>query len=384
MSDTPAGGVRVVRYGLIGPGYIGEEHLRRLRTLPGARPVAVAGRDPAKVAATAMAHGLCAHPSVDALLADPEVDAVLVATPHTTHAELAVRALAAGKHVLLEKPVAHRLSQARALTAAWRKARVAYPDLQYGLMFQERLQPVWAELRGLLAARVLGRLMRVTWIDTSWYRTMAYYRTATWRATWAGEGGGVLINQAVHRLDLYGWLFGPPARVRAFGSLGKYHAIETEDEATLLFEHADGMVGHFITSTGEFPGTNRLEIVGEHGRLAYEDGRLTRDRTAVSVLEFMRDNRERFGLPVSERETSETPPPLADPHAALLADFTTAVRDGGAPVVPGDEGEASVELVNAAMLAMHAGEAVALPLDAVRYDTWLAGRVAAAAAAGAR
>ncbi|MBC8009159.1 MAG: Gfo/Idh/MocA family oxidoreductase [Burkholderiales bacterium] len=353
-----AGG-REVGYALIGPGYIGEEHLRRLRALPGVRIAAVVGRG-----------------GVEAALADAAVDVVLIATPHTTHAELAMRALAAGKHVLLEKPVSHRLSEARAITETWRQARAAYPNLGYGVMFQERMQPIWRTLRGLLAERVLGRLIRVTWIDTAWYRTMAYYGTGAWRATWAGEGGGALINQAVHRLDLYGWLFGRPTRVRAIGALSKHHAIETEDEATLLFEHADGMIGHFITSTAEFPGTQRLEIVGEHGRLVWEDGRLVRERTSTSVLRFIHENTERFGVPTSVREDVTLEAPLTDPHAALLAEFTAAVRGEGAVPVAGEDGEASVELVNAAILAMHRDAAVALPLEAAEYDAWLAARIA--------
>jgi predicted dehydrogenase len=330
-----------------------------------------------RTAATAAEFSARAHPDLASLLADPTVDVVLVATPHTTHAELAIQAFRAGKHVLLEKPAAHRLSQALAITDAWREARTRYPELKYGIIFQERMQPAWVLLRSLLAARALGRLIRVTWIDTAWYRTMAYYRTAAWRATWAGEGGGALINQAVHRLDLYGWLFGRPARVRAFGGVGKYHRIETEDEATLLLEHADGMIGHFITSTAEFPGTQRLEIVGEHGRLVLEDGRLIRDRTSVSVLDFIDDNRERFGVPTSVREDVAPGPALVDPHAALFADFIGAVRENRGLAVPGEEGAASVELVNAATLSMHGAGVVGLPLDPAVYDDWLAARIAA-------
>ena len=371
--------VREIGYGLVGPGHIGEAHLRRLRETPGARVAAVAGRGVDKVRTLAETFGARPHDSVDALLADPDVDVVLVATPHTTHAELAVRVMAAGRHLLLEKPVSHRVSEAREIVAAWRATRTTYPDLCYGVMFQERMQPVWRVLRGMLAEGVLGRLIRVTWIDTTWYRTMAYYGSGAWRATWSGEGGGALINQAVHRLDLYAWLFGLPARVRAVGALGKHHAIETEDEATLLMEHAGGLIGHFITSTAEYPGTHRLEIVGEHGRLVWEDGRLRRDRTSLSALDFIRDSPERSALPASERSEVAIEPALPDPHAVLLAQFTAAVQ-GKAPVpVPGEEGEASVELVNAAMLAMARGNVVEFPLDPAEYDAWLAAQTAGAA-----
>lgn len=347
-------------YGLIGPGYIGSQHKARLEAAPDARVVATAGRD---------------LDAVTALLANPEVEAVLIATPHATHVPIALRAFVAGKHVLLEKPVSHRLSEARALSAAWRAAKVRCPSISYGLVFQERVRPVWTRLREFLASRALGRLMRVTWIDTSAYRTMAYFRRDAWRGTWAGEGGGVLLNQSVHQLDLYAWLFGRPARVRAFGAAGKYHDIETEDEVTVLFEHADGLVGHFIASTAEFPGTHRLEIVGEHGRLVWEDGRLVRETTSRSVLRFIDEAASRTDLPTTTREEIALPPGPADAHALILADFTAAVREGRAPLVPGESGEASIELVNAALLAMHLDQAVTLPLDTGAYDDWLASRI---------
>lgn len=372
ISDGPVG------YGLIGPGFIGEEHLRRIQTLEGARVVAVAGRDAGKAAEAAARFGARGAATVEALLADPEVEVVLIATPHTTHAELAIQALRAGKHLLLEKPVSHRLSEARAITAAWHAARAVYPGLHYGVMLQERMQPSWTQLRELLHAGVLGRLMRVTWIDTAWYRTMAYFGSGDWRATWAGEGGGALINQAVHRLDLYGWLFGRPERLHAMGALGKYHQIQTEDEVTMWLEHAGGMVGHFIVSTAEFPGTQRLEIVGEHGRLVCEDGRLIHDRNSESALEFIRTCPTSFGLPTKVRTELEVPTALAEPHAALLKDYTAAVRGGGPLAVSGEQGEAAVELVNAAMLAMDRRQPVALPLDAAEYDAWLAEKVATA------
>lgn len=375
MSDVQAVSGAGVGYGLIGAGYIGEEHLRRLKGVPGARIAAVAGRDAARTAATAEKYAARAHPDLAGLLGDATVDVVVIATPHTTHAELAIQALRAGKHVLLEKPVAHRLSQAREITRVWKEVRAAYPQLCYGVMFQERTQPIWRLLRELMQKRVLGRLIRATWIDTSWYRTMAYYGTADWRATWAGEGGGLLINQAVHRLDLYGWLFGQPERVRAFGNLGKYHAIQTDDEVTILMEHAGGMTGQFITSTAEFPGTNRLEIVGEHGRLVWENGRLLRDRTSGSVLDFIYENRDRFGVPTSECVEEMVGVAFTDPHVELFKYFTAAVQSGGEPFVTGKEGEPALELVNAAMLAMGTEQAVELPLDAARYDSWLADKI---------
>ena len=157
-------------------------------------------------------------------------------------------------------------------------------------MFQQRTHGFWRKIKEMIDQGQLGKLVRATWIITDWFRSQTYYNNGGWRATWKGEGGGVLLNQCPHNLDLYQWFFGMPQRVAGFASIGKYHHIEVEDEVTGFFEHANGMVGHFITTTAESPGTNRLEIVGELGKLVFEEGKLSFSKNQSSMFDFIKES----------------------------------------------------------------------------------------------
>ena len=169
--------------------------------------------------------------------------------------------------MLVEKPIAVHALDARRMIGAYQAAQTKYPDLVFSAMFMQRTYGHYRKIKDLIDSGELGRLVRTTWIITDWFRTQIYYDSGDWRATWAGEGGGVLLNQCPHNLDLYQWFVGLPARVTGFAHIGKYHDIEVEDEVTAYFEHENGMIGHFVTSTAESPGSNRLEIVGELGKL---------------------------------------------------------------------------------------------------------------------
>jgi len=242
------------------------------------------------------------------LVRSGDVDAVLIATPHFQHHEVALAAFDAGLHVLCEKPIAVSVKQARALNdAAARK-----PQLKFGLMYQMRAVPLYRKLRELIADGELGALSRITWLVTDWFRTWTYYASGGWRATWAGEGGGVLINQCQHNLDLLQWLTGLfPSRITAVGFVGKTHPIEVEDEISAILEYPGGAVGHFITTTGEAPGTNRLEVVGERGKIVAEAAKLTFTRTRKNVREVRESSKEMFATP--ETWTIDIPVPAAPP-----------------------------------------------------------------------
>ncbi|MDA0577848.1 MAG: Gfo/Idh/MocA family oxidoreductase, partial [Verrucomicrobia bacterium] len=203
------------------------------------------------------------------MYASGTVDAVVVATPHYSHPDLSMAALARGLHVLVEKPIAVHKQEAERLIRA---ARPGGPLL--AVMLNQRTDPRYRKMREIVQGGELGRLQRVTWIITDWFRTDAYYKTGAWRGTWAGEGGGLLMNQCQHQLDLLQWMFGMPRAVRAWCGLGKRHAIEVEDEVTAYLEYADGATGLFVASTGEAPGVNRLEVAGELGRLVQEENRI--------------------------------------------------------------------------------------------------------------
>jgi len=297
--------------------------------------------------------------------------AVVIATPHYAHTPISIACLERGIHVLVEKPLAVHVNDASLMLAAYGQARQKDPGLVFAIMFQQRTYTYWRKVKELLDAGALGRLVRATWIITDWFRTQAYYANGGWRATWQGEGGGVLLNQCPHNLDLYQWFFGLPQRITGFAAIGKYHDIEVEDEVTAFFEHQNGMVGHFITTTAESPGTNRLEIVGELGRLVFEDGRLSFGRNDQSMLGFIRTSPAAFDKVECRVEDVPFEPQTEMGHARVIHAFAAAVLGGGAPLVQASEGIRSLSLSNGIMLSHFLQRPVELPLDADAYEARL-------------
>jgi predicted dehydrogenase len=295
-------------------------------------------------------------------------DGIMIATPHYDHPKIAFAAFERGIHVLVEKPLGVDAYQARQMVAAWEKAKKTHPHLVFAAMFQQHTLGHWRKIKQLITEGDLGRLVRTTWIITDWFRTQSYYNSGGWRATWSGEGGGVLLNQCPHNLDLYCWFVGLPSRVRGFASLGKYHDIEVEDEVTGYFEHANGMVGHFITTTGEAPGTNRLEIVGENGKVVYENNQLTFYRNRVSMLSHLAESPERFAIPENWKIVIPTEPVVEAGHRQVLEDFALAVRDQRDPIVPAATGVDSVLLGNAILYSSLENKTIDLPMDEEAYD----------------
>ena len=305
--------------------------------------------------------------TADELFAVGAADAVIVATPHYLHPPLAVAAFARGWHVLTEKPGGVRLRDVWAMRDAARASgRV------FGVMFNQRTHPLFQRARQIVRGGELGVPKRLQWTVTNWYRPQAYYDSGAWRASWAGEGGGVLLNQAPHQLDLWQWIFGMPQTVRAYCACGKYHRIEVEDDATIFAEYASGATATFITSTGEYPGTNRLEIAGDRGKLVLEE----------DVLRFYR-------LPQAERTFcfgDGTLPPVTceeirspgqeSGHVGILRNFVEAVLDGTPLLAPGEDAANELALSNAAYLSAWTGEAISLPSDNERFERLLAERAA--------
>jgi predicted dehydrogenase len=233
-------------------------------------------------------------------------------------------------------------------------------------MFNQRTDPFYRKIREMVQDGRLGEIRRVNWIISNWFRTEAYYASGGWRATWAGEGGGVLLNQCPHNLDLFQWLFGMPVRVRAFCHLGRYHNIEVEDDVTAYFEYANGATGVFITSTGEAPGTNRLEVTAENGKLVYEHNKILFTKNETPMSEFSRTTPHSFASP---RHTTEeiTFPDHGAQHGGILNNFVAAILDGQPLIAPAVEGIHSVELANAMLFSSFKQKTVDLPLDAKAY-----------------
>ena len=296
-------------------------------------------------------------------------NAALVAVPHRLHAEIGIQAIQAGLHLLSEKPLDARLSQAKKLVSAAEAS-----DRVFAIMFNQRTNPLFRRAREIVRSGELGALKRSVWIITNWYRSQRYYDSGSWRATWAGEGGGVLLNQAPHNLDLWQWICGMPKSVVGFCDVAKYHEIEVEDDATIYARYANGAVGTFITTTGEYPGTNRLEIAGERGKLVLEEGVLKwwKLREGERDVRFASESNSP-AIPMDYQEIRPDAPETA--HAGILQNFTNAILNGETLISPGADGLNQLELTNAAYLSEWLGNReIELPLDEDRFNCELDAR----------
>ena len=351
-----------VRIGIIGMGNMGRFHADYLREgkVEGAELGAVSDRSIERIEKYRPAHLFATG---EELINSGKVDAVIIATPHPSHMPLGIMALKAGLHILVEKPIAGHKADALRLIEEHQK----HPKLVFGGMFQMRTEPRYLRINEILKSGQLGEVKRMSWIITDWYRTEAYYASGGWRATWKGEGGGVLLNQCLHNLDTLQWLLGMPAKIRGFCKIGKYHNIEVEDDATAYFEYPNGATGTFITSTGESPGTNRLEISGTLGKLLLENNRLFFTQNEVSMVEFSKTAESGFAKPPSA--TTEIPIENATAaHQAITQSFVDAIQKGTHPIVRGEEGIHSVELANAILYSSLVDQTIELPMDATAFE----------------
>jgi predicted dehydrogenase len=242
-------------------------------------------------------------------------------------------------------------------------------------MFNQRTDPHYLAIRKLIRTGKLGPVRRISWVVTDWFRPQAYYASAGWRATWAGEGGGVLLNQCPHNLDLFQWLFGMPVRVHGFCQFGRYHAIEVEDDVTAYFEMEGGAHATFVTSTGEAPGTNRLEIAAEKGRVVIERDRIVFTQNEVPTSVFSAKTKEPFSAPPT-KEVAITAKGIGTQHIGIIRNFAAAILDGTPLVAPAEEGLRSVELANAILLSAWTGRPVDLPMKSAVYSRWLKKKIA--------
>lgn len=352
-----------LRLGIIGLGSIGLTYARKIvaGNVPGCELAALCNRS---------GSGAKEFPSIplfrDAgeLICSGSVDAVLIATPHFSHPAIGAEALAAGLHVLMEKPLGVSKSACEQLLAAHR-------GQVFAAMFNQRTDPCYLAIRRMVREGEIGTVRRINWIITDWFRTDAYYNSGSWRATWKGEGGGLIVNQLPHNLDLLQWIFGMPSSVRASCLFGHHHAIEVEDEVSAFFDYHDGASAVIVSSTGESPGTNRLEVAGDLGKLVLEGDRLTFHRNAVSMREFSRTSKEGFAKPPCSVEVIEFPDRGGDQHVAILRNFTAAVLYGEPLIAPATEGIHSVELGNAMLLSSIKDMTVRLPINVQDFDNCL-------------
>ena len=359
-----------VRLGIIGVGNMGSAHAENI--LSGECPEIVVSavadrRESRRRWAAERLPGAAVFTEGTELIASGTCDAVLIAVPHYQHPELAVSAFDRGLHVMCEKPAGVYTLQVRDMIAAADR----HPELTFGMMFNQRTNCVYRKLKEMIDGGELGRLKRVCWLVTDWYRTQFYYDSGAWRATWAGEGGGVLLNQCPHQLDLLQWLFGLPVKVLARCYEGKWHDIEVEDDVSVLMEFENGATGVFVTTTGDAPGINRLEISGTRGKIVCEDDRLTFWRNRADEREWCAACREGFRKPEWERITVETDGRNPQ-HPAVLNAFAANILRGGALVADGREGIRGLMLSNAMHLSSWLGKEVTLPVDEELFRRLLA------------
>lgn len=299
------------------------------------------------------------------LIEKADVDAVLVATPHYSHYEIATVAFENNLHVLMETPVGVYTKRVKKINAIAEKS-----DKIFSVMYNKRMNPYFTKIRELIQMGELGEIKRFNWIVTDCYRSQAYYESDDWRGTWEGEGGGVLINQSFQNLDILQWLIGMPCKVFARCKYGKHHNIEVEDEATIYAEYNDGISAVFITSTGEAPGTNRLEITGDKGRLVYEkdsDGvKLVFNQLTIPEREYCYETEKLFEGPIANKITYEINEKDTK-YTGILQNFANAILHGEELIAPGIDGIKALELCNAIHLADWTDSSVNLPLDTDKF-----------------
>ena len=299
------------------------------------------------------------------------LDAVLIAVPHYDHPKYVIMGLDKGLHVLCEKPAGVYTKQVREMNEAAAKS-----DKTFAMMFNQRTDHVFRKMREIVQSGEMGAIKRTNWIITNWYRSQRYYDSGAWRATWSGEGGGVLLNQCPHNLDLWQWICGMPRKVDAKLHFGKWPDIEVEDDVTAYVEYPNGATGVFITSTGDAPGTNRFEITLEHGKLVAENGKLYKWELPENERVYCkRPDAKVYGCPdpvFSEVETDG----LSTQHTGIVNAFAAHILHGTPLIAGGEEGINGLTISNAMHLSAWLGKPVELPLDEDLFYSELMKRVA--------
>lgn len=339
-----------VRVGIIGLGNMGTVHANSIFSgqVEGAVLTAVcdAQQERIKWAEETFGENVQTFSSIDEFFAHAHIDGVLIATPHFDHPKQAIKAFECGLHVISEKPAGVYTKNVRQMNeAALKSGKV------FSMMFNQRTNPLYQKVRELIFAGELGEIKRTNWIITNWYRSQSYYDSGDWRATWAGEGGGVMLNQSPHQLDLWQWITGlMPKRVRAFSGFGKYHNIEVEDDVTAYVEYENGATGLFVTSTGETPGTNRFEVSGDLGKIVVEDNKIIFWKLGQSEREFNREYKGGFGEPECKKLDIPVYGEASD-HVGILENWVNAILYGEELLAPGEEGIKSLSISNAVYLS---------------------------------
>lgn len=375
--------MKKIKLGIIGCGNIGSQHYSNVLNgkCPEIDVVAIADVNPDRLEwakSTCLKHReqkpeipeVILFSNASEMLSSGLIDAVLISVPHYDHPRYAIEAFKGGVHVMCEKPAGVYTLQVKEMIDEADK----HPELKFGMMFNQRTNCLYRKMKEIIDSGELGELKRSTWIITNWYRPQAYYDSGEWRATWAGEGGGVLLNQCPHNLDLWQWLCGMPVKVYAKMKFGKYHDIEVEDDVVATVEYENGAMGSFITSTADTPGTNRLEITFDGGSLICEKNQLIFNKLGTPESVFTLENKSPYASPACKSEIVETDG--ANPqHAGVLNAFAAAILRGEPLVADGREGLRGLTLSNAMHLSAWLGREVDIPFDEALFKSLLEERI---------
>jgi predicted dehydrogenase len=354
-----------VRIGVIGTGAMGSGHVRSIPQLEEATLTAICDIDPQTLSEMEKEAAVPAFASYVELLDSGLADAVIIATPHYLHPVIAIEAFKRGIHVLSEKPISVTVSAADAMIAAARRS-----GCKFAVMYQRRTEPEVQAAHDVVASGILGAIYRTNLI-MGWYRTQAYYDSGGWRATWSGEGGGVLINQAPHFLDLFTWLGGMPERVTAT-TRTRRHRIEVEDEAFATLEYPGGAHGYLYASTNEAPGRTVVEICGDRGKLILDGAELKVYGLDAAIPEFTESDPGMWSSPKSTPVPVDIPTPDPLPgHLRITRNFARAILFNEPLISPGEEGLKAVEMIDAIILSSKSGKPVTLPVPRAEYDALL-------------
>lgn len=377
-SHSEGGAEGIVRLGIIGVGTQGSTYARFIAEgrVPHMSIGAFCDTSEDALETAREAHpGIATFGTPEELMVSGLVDAVIICAPHFDHPRLAIASLEAGIPTIVEKPAAVHTRQVRRMNEVAQK----HPEVPFAIMFNQRNNPLYRRIKEIVDAGEIGEILRSTWIITTWWRPQGYYEQSAWRATWGGEGGGVLVNQAPHQLDLWQWICGVPRSVFAKAGFGSRRDIPVEDEVTALVDYGEGRTGTFITCTHDLQGTDRLEILGTAGKIIVE-----RSRTAT-VHRYARPEKEvSDSVPSSEvkslmsgdhpaleglvsTESFEESSVWGTQHSGVLENFARHLLFGEKLLAPGTEGITGVRLANAIHLSAWTGREVPLDLDEDEY-----------------
>ena len=364
-----------IRLGIIGIGNMGSGHMRNVveGNCPDFEVAAVADVNPDRLRwAEEFTKGKVAtYDDAIAMLDSGKIDACIVSVPHYDHPTYAIECMKRGIHVMVEKPAGVYTKQVRLMN----EEADRHPEVVFGMMFNQRTKHVYRKMRELVQSGKYGKLRRVNWIITDWYRPQAYYDSGNWRATWSGEGGGVLLNQCPHQLDLLQWICGMPESVHSHLHMGLWHDIEVEDDVTTYLEYPGGATGVFVTTTGDAHGTNRFEVQMEKARIIVTYDGLSLLEYDVSEPQWSSTNKEPFASMPAQEVKVETDGKNPQ-HIGVLNAWAGAILRGEPMVADGREGINGLTLSNAMHLSHFLGQKVTLPLDEDLYEAELMKRVA--------